>query len=128
MIPGDVGAAAAQLPVPEAMEMLKVYLREHLADQVQIKGLARLAALSPFYFIRMFKAQVGVPPHKYLTLVRMERAEELLRTSDLSVTQICHRVGFSSLSHFVTTFRKHAGMPPLEFRRSATRVTPEAAA
>src|SRR5438874_7217725 len=123
MIPGDVGAAAAQLPVPEAMEVLKVYLREHLADQVQIKGLARLAAMSPFYFIRMFKAHVGVPPHQYLTQVRIERAEELLRASTLSVTQICHRVGFSSLSHFVTTFRKHNGMTPLEYRRSAVQPT-----
>jgi AraC family transcriptional regulator len=125
MIPGEVGQVAAQLPVPESMEMLKVYLREHLADQVQIKSLARLAALSPFYLIRMFKAHVGVPPHRYLTQVRIERAEELLRTSTLSVTQICHRVGFSSLSHFVTTFRKHTGKTPLEYRRWAAQTLAE---
>jgi AraC family transcriptional regulator of arabinose operon len=124
----EVGQVVQQLPIPEAMEVVKVYLREHVADPVQVTGLARLVALSPFYFIRMFKAHVGVTPHRYLTQARIERARELLRTSSLSVTQICHRVGFSSLSHFVTTFRKHTGMTPLEYRRSAGAQEPATAA
>jgi AraC family transcriptional regulator len=99
------------------MELLKVYLREHLADQIRIKHLASLVALSPYYFVRTFKRYVGVPPHRYLTQVRMERARELLEGSDLSATQICHRVGFSSLSHFTNTFRQHVGVSPTAYRR-----------
>src|SRR5207247_2169901 len=89
-----VTQAAQQLPLPDVMELLKVYLREHLADQIRIKHLASLVALSPYYFVRTFKRHVGVPPHRYLMQVRMERARELLEGSDLSATQICHRVGF----------------------------------
>lgn len=110
--------AAQQLPLPEAMEVLKAYLRDHLADQIRIKHLASLVALSSFYFVRMFKAHVGVPPHRYLTEVRIERACELLVDTPLSVTQICHRVGFTSLSHFINTFRRHRGMSPSAYRRT----------
>jgi AraC-like DNA-binding protein len=49
--------------------------------------------------------------------VRIRHASELLQGSSLSVTQICHRVGFNSLSHFTTTFRMHTGMSPSRYRR-----------
>jgi AraC-like DNA-binding protein len=113
-----VSQATQQLPLPDVMEVLKAYLREHLAEQIRIKHLASLVALSPFYFVRTFKAHVGVPPHQYLTRVRIERASELLGETSLTVTQICHRVGFSSLSHFINTFRRHTGLSPLAFRRA----------
>ncbi|HJP66227.1 MAG TPA: AraC family transcriptional regulator [Actinomycetota bacterium] len=113
-----VSQAAQQLPLPDAMELLKVYLREHLADQIRIKHLASLVALSPYYFVRTFTRHVGVPPHRYLLQMRMERARELLERSDLSATQICHRVGFTTLSHFTNTFRQHVGMSPTAYRRA----------
>jgi AraC-like DNA-binding protein len=104
LIGSDVVSQAAQhLPMPDVMEVLKAYLREHMADQIRIKHLASLVALSPFYFTRTFKAHVGVPPHQYLVL---------------SVTQICHRVGFGSLSHFINTFRRHTGLSPLAYRQA----------
>jgi AraC-like DNA-binding protein len=118
IVGSDVMQAAHQLPLPDAMEVLKIYLREHLADQIRIKHLASLVALSPFYFVRVFKAHVGVPPHRYLTTVRIERACELLATSSLSATQICPRVGFTTLSHFTNTFRKHTGLTPIAYRRA----------
>ncbi len=119
LIGSDVVSQAAQsLPMPDVMEVLKAYLREHLAEQIRIKHLASLVALSPFYFVRTFKAHVGVPPHQYLMRVRLERASELLAETSLSVTQICHRVGFGSLSHFINTFRRHTGLSPLAFRQA----------
>jgi AraC-like DNA-binding protein len=120
LIGSDVVSQAAQhLPMPDVMEVLKAYLREHLAEQIRIKHLASLVALSPFYFVRTFKAHVGVPPHQYLMRVRLERASELLAETSLTVTQICHRVGFGSLSHFINTFRRHTGLSPLAFRQAA---------
>ena len=118
-----VSQAAQQLPMPDVMEILKIYLREHLAEPIRIKHLASLVALSPFYFVRTFKAHVGVPPHQYLMRVRLERASELLAGTSLSVTQICHRVGFSSLSHFINTFRKHRGVSPLAYRQAVQGAT-----
>lgn len=78
---------------------------------------ARAASLSPFYLTRIFKARYGVPPYRYLIGLRISLASELLRDSSLTVTQICHRSGFNSLSHFITTFRRHTGMSPSQYRR-----------
>ena len=66
---------------------------------------------------RQFTAYVGVPPYRYLIELRIERARQLLRETELTVTQICHRVGFNSLSHFTTTFRQHTGLSPSAYRR-----------
>ncbi|MGZ8631551.1 MAG: helix-turn-helix domain-containing protein, partial [Actinomycetota bacterium] len=49
--------------------------------------------------------------------LRIDRAQQLLRETELTVTQICHRVGFNSLSHFTTTFRQHIGVSPSAYRR-----------
>ena len=62
---------------------------------------------------------VGMPPYRYLISLRIARAAHLLRESDLTVTQILHRVGFHSPSHFTTTFRRHMGMSPTDYRRRA---------
>lgn len=123
---GHMLQAAQQVPLDVAMELVKAYLRDHLADDLPVRTIAKLVALSPFYLIRSFKAHVGVPPHRYLLQVRIERAMELLAASSLTVTQICHRVGFGSLSHFINTFRRQTGMSPLEYRRWA-QASPERA-
>ncbi len=111
---------AARLPsrhVRAHAEVVRAYLETNFALDLDMRSVARAAALSPFYLTRIFKAEYGVPPYRYLIKVRIDRATELLRESSLSVTQICHRVGFNSLSHFITTFRHHTGMSPSRFRR-----------
>lgn len=50
-----------------------------------------------------------MPPYRYLMRLRIQYASNLLRDSPLSVTQVCHRSGFNSLSHFITTFHRHTG-------------------
>jgi AraC-like DNA-binding protein len=58
-----------------------------------------------------------VPPYRYLIRWRIDYASQLLRESSLSVTQVCHRSGLNSLSHFITTFRLHTGLSPSQYRR-----------
>jgi AraC-like DNA-binding protein len=103
--------------VRERAEEVRVYLEENLTRDLDIDDVARAASLSPFYLTRIFKARYGVPPYRYLIGLRIDRASELLRESSLTVTQICHRSGFNSLSHFITTFRHHTGMSPSQYRR-----------
>jgi AraC family transcriptional regulator len=79
--------------------------------------LAGLARLSPFHFARAFKQSFELPPHRYLTLRRIERAKELLRQPDLSVTRIGLNVGFSDTSSFSVAFRRETGVTPTDFRR-----------
>jgi len=103
--------------VRERAEEARVFLEQNLTRDLDINDVARAASLSPFYLSRIFKARYGVPPYRYLIQLRIHHASELLRDSSLTVTQICHRSGFNSLSHFITTFRRHTGMSPSQYRR-----------
>jgi AraC family transcriptional regulator len=96
---------------------VQAFLAANLDRDVDLRAIAHEAALSPYYFSRQFTAYVGVPPYRYLIGLRIQRAIELLRETELSVTQICSRVGFNSLSHFTTTFRRHTGLSPSAYRR-----------
>jgi AraC family transcriptional regulator len=93
------------------------YIEEHLDDDISMTILAELARLSPFHFARVFKQSFGLPPQRYLTLRRIERAKELLRQPDLSVTRIGLNVGFSDTSSFSAAFRRETGVTPTDFRR-----------
>ena len=97
--------------------LVQAFLRENLDRDVDLRAIAHEASLSPYYLTRQFTAYVGVPPYRYLIALRIDRAIELLRETELTVTQICSRVGFNSLSHFTTTFRSHTGLSPSAYRR-----------
>jgi len=77
---------------------------------------ARQARVSPYHFSRRFKEAFGETPHQYVLTRRVERAQELLRNTELSVTEICFEVGFQSLGSFSTAFHKVAGMTPTAYR------------
>ena len=88
------------------------------ARALTLGDLASAAGLSTFYFARAFQRFVGVPPHRYLTGVRLRHAARLL-DDGAGVTFTCYEVGFGSLSHFVTAFRKRFGVVPSAARRGA---------
>jgi len=87
-----------------------------------LTDLADTAGLSTFYFARAFQRFVGVPPHRYLMGVRLRHAARML-DDGAGVTFTCYEVGFGSLSHFVTAFRKRFGVVPSAAKRGA-RVHP----
>jgi len=74
--------------------------------------------MSPFYFARLFKNSMGVSPHKYLTMRRIERAKKMLHRSDMSVLEIGIRLGYQDAKHFRVMFRREVGVSPSEFRAS----------
>jgi AraC family transcriptional regulator len=95
------------------------YIEEHLADQIPLRTLAEIARLSPFHFSRAFKQTFGMPPHRFHTHRRIERAKSLLADPAASVTEVGMAVGFSETSSFSTAFRKATGGTPTRFQRSA---------
>jgi AraC-like DNA-binding protein len=94
------------------------------ADPLDLKALARAAHVSPRHFSRSFRRTFGETPHQYLITRRIERARHLLRTTDLTVAQVCLAVGFQSQGSFTTTFRRHVGTSPTAYRRANAGPSP----
>ncbi len=86
---------------------------------ITLEELSREVALSPYYLIRLFRRIYKQTPHQYLVQQRITKAKELLRNSDMSITEICVVVGFESLGSFSTLFSKTAGISPSAYRASA---------
>lgn len=97
----------------------RMVLDQHYSTPLTIDDLSRAVALSPYYLIRVFKRVYKQTPHQYLIQRRIAKAKELLRTTDLPVTEICLAVGFESLGSFSALFRKMAGISPSTYRSSA---------
>jgi AraC-like DNA-binding protein len=89
----------------------------HYAEPLDLAALAGVAGLSKFHFQRLFKATYGLTPAAYLSQRRLARAQDLLRATNLTVTEVCHAVGFSSLGSFSSRFRALVGETPSEFQR-----------
>lgn len=98
--------------------VVTAYIEEHLAEPIPLSTLAQLARLSPHYFCRAFKQSFGLPPHRFHSIRRVERAKALLAKSSYSVTEIGLRLGFSETSSFSTAFRKATGLTPTAYYRS----------
>ncbi len=86
------------------------------ASPLDVPALARVAHVSPAHFSRQFRETFGESPHRYLQRRRVERAMELLRETELPVTEICFEVGFGSLGTFSRTFKAVVGEPPSSYR------------
>lgn len=102
-------------PVRRAIE----HLRAHLARPVTLADLAATAGLDKFHLCRAFRAQVGMPPHTYLTHLRVARAKELLREG-VRASEIAPRVGFCDQAHLTRHFRRLVGTTPARYGARAT--------
>ena len=91
-------------------------MHARLDRELPLEELAAAAYLSPFHFARLFKKVTGASPHAYLAALRIDRAQQLLAATELSVTEIGSRVGYQSPSHFGKAFRRATGLTPRAFR------------
>jgi AraC-like DNA-binding protein len=88
----------------------------HYAEPLDLDVLAAAAHVSKYHFARAFADTYGDTPMRYLTRRRIERAQDLLRTANLTVTEVCMMVGFSSLGSFSSRFRELVGETPTKYR------------
>ena len=105
-----------------SLERARTLIHEDPAG-VDLDRLAKAACLSRFHFLRMFRNEFGVTPHRYVIALRMQRAQTLL-LEGASVTETCFAVGYQSLGSFSSAFQQHVGHPPSQYRR---RIFPSAA-
>jgi AraC-like DNA-binding protein len=103
---------------PHMLKQVHEYIEAHLEDNVSVDELAAMSGLSLCHFVRAFKESEGVPPHRYLLRRRISRAQELLRRTDLPLSEIAFASGFAGHSHFSHRFQEEVGISPSTFRRS----------
>jgi AraC family transcriptional regulator len=97
--------------------IVTAYIEDHLADPISLADLAELVGLSTYHFCRAFKQSFGIPPHRYHTSRRIDRAKALLAKPAPSVTKIGLMIGFSETSSFTAAFRKATGLTPTAYHR-----------
>jgi AraC family transcriptional regulator len=96
------------------------YIEEHLDNGLTLVQMAAVAHLSPYHFARQFKAAIGLPPHQYVILRRVERARQLLQAgTDLSLAEVALRAGFCDQCQFSRHFKRLVGVTPGRFRTPA---------
>lgn len=95
------------------------FIEENVMEPITVEQMARTFNYSSNYFFRYFKQTFGVPPHQYITKLKMERAKQLLLTTDWQVSFIAHQFGMERTS-FSRLFQKYTNMTPRQFQ-SATR-------
>jgi AraC-like DNA-binding protein len=103
---------------PHARQRLVDYIDVHLAEDVSLPKLAQVCCLSDYYFMRAFKAEMGITAHQYVLQQRIYRAIRLLRVTKLSITEIALDCGFASHQHMSGVFSTFCGRTPLAVRNA----------
>jgi AraC-like DNA-binding protein len=114
--------SAERLEHLKRLRRVKDRIDREFAQPLDVETLARGELMSAGHLSREFKAIFGESPYSYLMTRRIERAMALLRRGDLSVTEVCFAVGFSSLGTFSTRFSELVGVPPSVYRADASHV------
>lgn len=98
------------------------YIEEHLSEELNIEALAEIAALSPFYYQRLFSRLVKKPVNEYIKLRRLAGASEMLMSSQKRILDIALDYGFSSHTSFTRAFKQAFGITPEEYRGNPVRL------
>ena len=98
------------------VERVTEYIRENFAGDLSNEAIGRHFNYHPNYINRVMQKHIGQSLHQYVLSCRVSRALEMLQTTNLSVTEVSERVGFSSIKHFSQTFKSIYGHSPIHFR------------
>jgi two-component system response regulator YesN len=95
------------------------FITENYDKDISLDDVSRHLNLSPYYFSKLFKSETGTTFVEYLTNLRMERAQELLKDESLSIKEICAAVGYADPNYFSRTFKKNVGVTPTVYREGS---------
>jgi AraC family transcriptional regulator len=117
----DSGSYTLTAPAAHRLDHVRLrrvldYISAHLADEITLADLARVAGLSTFHFARMFTLAIGVPLHRYVSRMRLENATAEIAAGRSPLAQIAFNARFSSQASFTRAFRRATGMTPGEYR------------
>lgn len=98
----------------KAVQRARRYIEEHFAEGISLTQLAEHVALSPYYLLRVFRAEVGMPPYAYLESVRIRQAQQLIEAGK-PLAEVAVELGFSSQSHLTHRFKQIIGVTPGQY-------------
>jgi AraC-like DNA-binding protein len=113
----DQPALYRAVPDHGAVKRVREYINEHYSENISLERLARIASLSPFHLVRIFRRETGLPPHAYLNQIRINLAKILL-SKGKDIADVAFEVGFSDQSHLHKHFRHIVGITPGQYRKN----------
>ena len=113
----EMGDSAGDAGTPSVISEAKVYMSQHFSDpNLMLQDVAKAVNMSNSRFSTVFSQQSGQTFTEYLIFLRLNKAKELLRTTDMKTSQIAHETGYNDAHYFSYIFKKNTGMTPSEFR------------
>jgi AraC family transcriptional regulator len=94
-----------------------VFIRDNFKNKISLEDISANVCMSPFHFSRIFKRETGYSPYEYVTMLRLNHAKTLLKTTNLLIKEIAFECGFNSETNFVIAFRNHTNLAPSKFRK-----------
>jgi YesN/AraC family two-component response regulator len=98
-------------------EFIIEFINLHYAEDLCLEKMAGMTETSPKYFSNFFKKAIGINFIEYLNKIRIQHAKELLKNSDILISDIGSKVGYANSSTFTSTFKKYCGISPAEYRK-----------
>lgn len=112
---GRVTSAGALSPtLSDAID----YMTAHIDRAINLADIAQATHRSPSHIARIFRTELGMPPHRYLINLRVEKARRLLEKTSMSIAEIAYECGFAHQEHLTRLFRRHCATTPAAYRRS----------
>jgi AraC-like DNA-binding protein len=112
------GANAQPIVLSRPVREIMKFVEENYGKRITVSDVSEALFMSPSYLSRLFKREVGIGIHEYLSKYRILQASRLL--VDNGVNDVCYMCGFSDSSHFITAFKKHFGKTPREYQKEIT--------
>lgn len=112
----NIGTKASEKSLG-AVEAAKAYIRSNYSRDISLDEVSQVVNISPYYFSKIFKEDVGEGFVEYLTGLRMDKARELLNTTEHSMKEICSMVGYADPNYFSRIFKKNVGVTPTEYKQ-----------
>ncbi|MBU3111287.1 response regulator [Clostridium lacusfryxellense] len=99
----------------------KLYIDENFSDEITLEGVSKVVCVSPQYFSRLFKEETCQNFIEYLTKVRIDRAKQLMKSSSLSIKEICFKTGYTDPNYFSHIFKKTEKLTPSEYIKNCNK-------
>lgn len=110
--------ASAAYEQSERLKRVFTYIDEHFSERIYVSDLANVLNMSTDNFFKYFKEFTRMTPTEYINHYRIGQAENMLKTTDLPITDVSFASGFDNVSYFIKTFKKMMGVTPNRFRKN----------